>query len=210
MKIISTNIGKATTILWQGLEEKTGIYKYPVSEPIYLGATDVVNDTVTDRKDHAGINKACFLFSADQYPFWKDLYAELSWDWGMFGENLTVEGLDETIIRVGDIYRIGKALVQVSQPREPCYKLGIRFNDQAIVKQYIDHGHSGTYVRILEEGKVKKGDDMELIKQSLNPLTVKQLFDLINARKKDQEILKLALENESVPQYKRERLKKFL
>lgn len=210
MKIISTNIGDATTIFWRGQEEKTGIYKYPVTEPIHLGTTDVAKDTVTDRKGHAGINKACFIFSADQYPFWKNQYPDLPWDWGIFGENLTVEGLDEAVIRVGNVYRIGTALVQISQPREPCYKLGIRFNNQDIVKEYIDHGYSGTYVRVLEEGMVKKGDQMKLTKQSDNPLTVKQLFDLINAKQKDKEILKLALDNESVPQYKRERLKKFL
>ncbi|MCG2461201.1 MOSC domain-containing protein [Flavobacteriaceae bacterium F89] len=210
MKIISTNIGNATTILWRGKEEKSGIFKYPITGPIYLGTTDVVKDTVTDRKHHAGINKACFLFSADQYPFWKNQYPDLPWDWGMFGENLTVEGLNESEIRVGDVYRVGTAVIQISQPREPCYKLGIRFKNQAIVKQYIDHGYSGTYVRVLEKGSATKGDDMVLVKQSDNPLTVKQLFDLINARKKDPGILKLALENESVPQYKRERLKKYL
>lgn len=210
MQVVSTNIGNATTILWNGKKEKTGIYKYPVTESIYLGATDVVKDTVTDRKHHAGINKACFLFSADQYPFWKNRYPDLLWDWGMFGENLTVEGLDESVIRVGDIYRIGTSLVQISQPREPCYKLGIRFKDQAIVKKYIDHGFSGTYVRVLEEGRVEKGDKMELAEQSENPLTVKQFFELIMAKKKDRKILEIALENKSVPQYKKDRLKKYL
>ena len=210
MLIISTNIGNATTIEWNGKKEKTGIYKYPVAEPIYLGATDVVKDTVTDRKHHAGINKACFLFSANQYPFWKNQYPDLLWDWGMFGENLTVKGLDESVIRVGDVYRIGTALVRISQPREPCYKLGIRFNDQTIVKRYIDHGFSGTYVRVLEEGTVKKGDKMVLIERSANPLTVKQLFELIMARKKDRKILEIALANNAVPEYKRERLKKYL
>ena len=210
MQVVSTNIGNATTILWNGKKEKTGIYKYPVTESIYLGATDVVKDTVTDRKHHAGINKACFLFSADQYPFWKNRYPDLLWDWGMFGENLTVEGLDESVIRVGDIYRIGTSLVQISQPREPCYKLGIRFNDRAIVKKYIDHGFSGTYVRVLEEGRVEKGDKMELAEQSENPLTVKQFFELIMAKKKDRKILEIALENKSVPQYKKDRLKKYL
>lgn len=210
MEIISTNIGNATTILWNGKEEETGIYKFPVSNPIYLGTTDVTKDTVADRKHHAGINKACFIFSADQYPYWKNIYSDLKWDWGMFGENITVEALDESVIRIGDVYQIGTALVQISQPREPCYKLGIRFNDQAIVKQYIDHGYSGAYVQVLEEGSVKKGDEMELKEQSKNPLTVKQLFDLINARKKNKEILRLALENRAVPEYKKVWLKKYV
>ena len=165
MRIISTNIGKPTTILWNGKHEQTGIFKYPVAKALDLGKTDVENDTVIDRKHHAGINKACFLFSADPFPYWKEKYPQLPWNWGMFGENLTVQGLDESVIRIGDIYRIGTALVQISQPREPCYKLGIRFQDQAILKRYIDHGYSGTYVRILEEGQVSNGDAVELIPQ---------------------------------------------
>ena len=210
MKVISTNIGLPTTIIWNGKEEKTGIYKYPTSKSLNLGKSDVENDTVIDRVHHAGENKACYLFSADQYPHWKSLYPNLEWDWGMFGENLTVEGLDESVIRIGDVYKIGNATVQVSQPREPCYKLGIRFGSQNILKQFIEHGHPGTYVRILEEGTVKKGDVLQLVKQSNNELTVKQFYELLYAKQKDVYILKMALENASLPAYKKERLKKFI
>ncbi|MGS0526830.1 MOSC domain-containing protein [Zobellia nedashkovskayae] len=128
----------------------------------------------------------------------------------MFGENLSVSDFDESIIRIGDIYKLGTALVQVSQPREPCYKLGIRFKNQSILKQYIDYGFPGTYVRILEEGEVKNGDELVLAEQSENGLTVKVFFELLFMRKKDPRILQLALNNESLPDYKRERLKKYL
>lgn len=210
MKIISTNIGTSTTFLWNGEEEKTGIFKHPVSEPLFLTKNDVSKDTVIDRVHHAGSNKACYLFSADQYSYWKELYPNLEWDWGMFGENLTVEGLDESIMRVGDIYKIGRALVQVSQPREPCYKLGIRFGTQKILRQFIDRNHSGTYVRILEEGEVKKGDELLLVEQSKNTLTVQQFYELMFAKEKSKEMLHLFMSNESVPQYKKERYKKFI
>lgn len=210
MQIISTNIGEPTTFLWNGQEEKTGIFKYPVSEALYLGKTDVNKDNVIHRKHHGGINKACFLFSADEYPFWKKEYPNLDWDWGMFGENLTVEGLDESITRIGDIFKIGSATVQISQPREPCYKLGIRFNDQKILKKYIEHGCPGTYVRVLEEGEVKKGDTMALVQQSKNTLTVNQFFHLLFAKTKNTEILRLFMDNDSVPEYKKERMKKYL
>ena len=210
MKVISTNIGKPTTFEWNGKEEQTGIFKYPVDEPLHLGKIDVENDTIINRVNHAGVNKACYLFAADQYSYWKHLYPHLEWDWGMFGENLTVLGMDESLIRIGDIYKIGTALVQVSQPREPCYKLGVRFNDQNILRQYIDHAYPGTYVRILEEGEVQKEDEFILIEQSENTLTVKQSFEVILARKKDPVLLRLAIDNPSLPEYKRERLKKFL
>lgn len=210
MKVISTNIGKPTTIHWNGKEEETGIFKYPTIEALFLGKTDVLKDTVIDRKHHAGINKACYIFSADQYPYWKKMYPKLDWDWGMFGENLTVKDLNEANLRIGDIYKIGSALVQVSQPREPCYKLGVRFGTQEILRQFIDYGHSGTYVRILVEGLVKKGDVLELMEQSKNTLTIKQFYELLYAKEKSIKMIKIALDNSALPQYKRTRLQKYL
>ncbi len=210
MKITSTNIGNPTTYLWNGQEEQTGIFKYPVTGSLNLLSHNVLKDTIMDRVHHGGANKACYLFAEEQYPFWKALYPHLEWDWGMFGENLTVSGLDESIVRIGDIYKIGTALVQVSQPREPCYKLGIRFNDQNILGQFIEHGHSGTYVRVLEEGNVETGQEVQLVEQSENTFTVKQFFELLYARPKNPEMIRLALDNSSVPDYKKERLKKFL
>jgi len=210
MRVISANIGKPTTFEWRGEQEQTGIFKYPVTESIALGTTDVLNDTVTDRKHHAGVDKACYLFSAKEYDFWKPKYPGLDWNWGMFGENLTIEGLDESIMRIGDVYHLGTALVEVSQPREPCYKLGVRFNDQNIVAEYVTRGYPGTYIRILETGRVKNGDEMILEKQSKNALTVKQFYDFLFEREKNQDVLQLVLGNQAVPEYKRERLKKFL
>ena len=210
MKVVSTNLGKTTSFLWNRKQEQTGIFKYPVKEGIFLGTTDVANDAVIDRKHHAGVNKACYLFSAEQYAYWKKLYPHLKWDWGMFGENLTINGLDESVMRIGDIYKLGAATVQISQPREPCYKLGVRFGDQGILKQFIHRGFPGTYVRILQEGTVQIGNELDLLQQSENPLTVKQFYDFLYEREKDKNILQLILSNESVPEYKRERLKKFL
>lgn len=128
----------------------------------------------------------------------------------MFGENLTVEGLDESEIRIGDIYKIGNAVVQVSQPREPCYKLGVRFGNAKILKEFIDHGYSGTYVRILEEGQVKNGDALSLLEKSKNTLTVKECFHIILAKEKDPILLQKAIDNPSLPEYKRDRLKKYV
>ena len=210
MRIISTNLGRPTTFTWNGKEEQTGIFKYPVCGPLFLGKLDVDRDTVIDRKHHAGINKACYLFSADDYPFWKPKYTKLQWDWGMFGENLTVEGLDESTLRIGDILKIGSATVQVSQPREPCYKLGVRFEDQDILKKFIEHGRPGTYVRILQEGETKKGDVVEIVERSKNSLTVNQFFQLLYAKNKNPEILRLFMDNASVPEYKKIKMRKYL
>ncbi|MCM4165889.1 MULTISPECIES: MOSC domain-containing protein [unclassified Arenibacter] len=210
MKVISTNTGKATTFLWNGKAEQTGIFKYPTDEPLFLSKTEVHKDTVIDRTHHAGINKACYLFATDHYPYWRNLYPELNWDWGMFGENLSVEGMDESKMCIGDTYKIGNVVVQVSQPREPCYKLGVRFGNAKILKEFIDYGHSGTYVRILEEGEVKNGDQLRLLEKSKNTLTIKECFQIILAKEKDPILLQKAINNPSLPEYKRDRLKKYL
>ena len=210
MKIISTNIAKPKTILWRGKKITTGIYKVPTNAPIFLGRETVNGDEVTDRKHHGGEYKACYLFSAEEYPFWKNLYPNFEWSWGMFGENLTVSGLDDAKICIGDIYKIGAALIQITQPREPCYKFGIKFGTQHILKQFIQQGRPGAYVRVLEEGFVKTNDKMILVKPSKNRLTLSQFFNLLFAKEKNQHILNLALNNEALPLKKRGKLRTFL
>ncbi|OEJ98939.1 sulfurase [Flavivirga aquatica] len=210
MKIISTNIAKPTTIVWNNKEVTTGIYKKPTDKPIYLTKNDVVNDEVSDRLHHGGFYKACYLFSAEQYPYWKNLYPNLDWSWGMFGENLTISNFDETKVYLGDIYKVGEALVQISQHREPCYKFGYKFGTQKVLKQFIEHGFGGTYISIIEEGYVNIGDTFTLIKRPENSLTVNQLFHLFYAKNKDQNLLKTASNSQAIPQKKRLFFKKYI
>jgi MOSC domain-containing protein YiiM len=210
MKIISTNIGQPTTILWRGKKVTTGIYKRPVDQPIFLGKEDVRGDEVTDRNVHGGIFKACYLFSEDNYPYWQELYPDLDWVHGMFGENLTVRGLDETKINVGAIFKIGKALVQITQPREPCFKFGVKFGSNTILKQFVEHGCPGTYIRVLEEGYVAVNDPIVLVEEGENSISVSQFFHLLFAKDKNQEHLSLIINNEAVPQRKRVKLSGYL
>ncbi|WP_019670407.1 MOSC domain-containing protein [Eudoraea adriatica] len=210
MHIISTNIGNLKQITWKGKQLQTGIFKYPTHSPLLLKKELVANDAIANRKVHGGIHKACYLFSTKHYPYWEKRYPNLNWNWGMFGENLSISDMDETYMRIGDIYKIGSALVQISQPREPCFKLGIRFGTQQILKDFIDHGFPGTYVKILEEGEVSPEDELILIKPSDNLLTVYQFFQLLYAKKKDKKVLKLAIDNTALPENKREGLKKYL
>ena len=203
MKIISTNIGKPTTFMWNGKEETTGIYKRPIKKPLFLTKNDVVGDEVSNRLNHGGYYKACYVFSAEQYPYWKNLYPDLEWDWGMFGENLTVEGFDEGSVFVGDIYQVGEALVQVSQYREPCYKFGHKFGTQKVLKQFINHGFGGTYLSILEEGTVGVNDEFELVERPETTMTVAELFQLVHAKEKDQRLLHIASKSKFIPKKKR-------
>jgi len=195
MQVIATNIGERKTVSWNGEELETGIFKYPVAGPLSLGSEDVVNDNVVDRQYHGGVDKACYLYSKDHYPHWKTLYPDLDWDWGQFGENLTVAGLDETELFIGDIYQVGNAVVQVSQPRVPCFKLGIRFDTQKILKPFLQSTFSGAYVRVLTPGTVQKGDTFVLQERQPDALSVSQVYGLLSAKEPDQALLRKAIDD---------------
>ena len=201
MQVISTNIGNPTKVKWNEKEYLTGIYKKPVSESIFLDVEDVNNDHVMDRRVHGGKDKACYVFSDKHYPYWKKLYPELEWNWGMFGENLTISDLDESQIFIGDIYQIGEAVVQISQPRQPCFKFGIKFNTQHVLKQFVEYGYSGVYLRVIEKGRVKTNDKMELIKKEADSLSIKDIFRLIyQADRSDKTLALKALKIPSLAQ----------
>ena len=210
MKIVSTNLAQPTTFRWKGKEETTGIYKTPSDKPIYLTKSDVLNDEISDRKHYGGFYQACYVFSSEQYPYWKGLYPHLDWNWGMFGENLTLSDFDERTIFLGDIYKVGNALVQISQYREPCYKLGHKFGTQTIIKQFIERGYAGSYLSILEEGSVEVGDEFSLIDRPQQGLSVYDLFQLHYANEKDQEHVKIAAVSEAISQKKRVFFKSYI
>ncbi len=193
MKVISVNIGNPCLVEWRGQQISTGIYKYPVNVPVFLGETDVESDHVIDRRYHGGIDKACYLYSADNYSFWKVKYPNLTWQWGMFGENLTVEGLDESFVRIGDQFCVGKAVVQVSQPRQPCFKLGIRLGNQASVDDFWNLPYPGVYLRILSPGFVQEGDHFELIKSNPDSLSVAEVFSLFRKNRFNTELIQKAV-----------------
>jgi MOSC domain-containing protein YiiM len=128
----------------------------------------------------------------------------------MLGENLTVKDLDEKQLFIGDIYKLGKALVQITQPREPCFKFAHKFGNNDVLKQFIDHGYSGTYVRVLEAGDVNINDTFQLIEHKPNGVTVFQLFELLYAENKNKTHINLLLNNNALPQNLKKRLKFFL
>jgi len=151
MKVISVNIGKMKKVQWKNKTYETGIYKFPVKESIFLGKEDVVGDAVIDRNYHGGFDKAVYAYSEDHYIFWKKLYPDLEFNYGMFGENLTISNLLEEEICVGSIYQLGGAKIQVTKPRQPCVKLGIRFQDAKVIKQFWNSTKSG----IWKQGKLQ-------------------------------------------------------
>ncbi|MCB9189517.1 MAG: MOSC domain-containing protein [Flavobacteriales bacterium] len=186
MKIVSTNIGERKTVDWKGKSLETGIYKYPTEKAIFLGKSDVLDDHVIDRKYHGGIDKACYAYSLDHYNFWKSLYPEVDMTYGAFGENLTIENLAESQLRIGDQLKIGTdVIVEISQPRQPCMKLGIRFNDQRVVKRFVKEPFSGIYLRVLNEGWVKTDDQVTVLNICKNNLTVKEVHMLLGGNRNE-------------------------
>ncbi len=177
MKVISLNIGERKVVNYKGEIVETGIFKFPVNHPIFLGKEDVENDAVIDRKYHGGIDKAVYGYSQNHYVFWKELYPDLDWNYGMLGENLTISNLEETQIFVGNTYKLGEALLEVTKPREPCYKLGIRFGTQEILKQFWNSTKSGIYFKVLQTGKVNVGDELILVNQAKNSPTIAEVYE---------------------------------
>ncbi|WP_372765926.1 MOSC domain-containing protein [Lutibacter sp.] len=177
MKVISVNVGERKVLNYKGKIVETGIFKFPVNHPIFLGKEDVENDAVIDRKYHGGIEQAVYGYSQSHYAFWKELYPNLDWNYGMLGENLTISNLEETEILVGNTYKLGEALLEVTKPRTPCFKLGIRFGTQEILKQFWNSTKSGIYFKVLQTGNVKVGDELILVNQSENSPTIAEVYD---------------------------------
>lgn len=207
MRIVSVNRSDPQTITINGRDEITGYFKKPVNDPLYLMPEGVQHDHVADIVHHGGADKACYLYSFDHYPFWKERYPDLEWGFGMFGENLTVENLDESKIHIGDIFRAGTAVIQVSQPRQPCYKMSYKFNDPKMADHFRKESFPGIYVRVLETGTVSAGDNLVALSLNENSLTVAEVFRLIYDKTPDHSILERALTDpllaESVKKYLR-------
>ncbi|CAM1363577.1 MOSC domain-containing protein YiiM [Tenacibaculum sediminilitoris] len=163
MKIVATNIGERKKVDWKGKTVITGIFKFPVETSIFLDVEKVKEDAICDKEHHGGVGQAVYAYSEKHYTYWKELYPDLDWELGMFGENLTVDNLDERKLHVGDTFKVGEVIIEVTKPRQPCMKLGVRFNDMKIVKQFWKQDLPGVYFKILQTGFVKTGDKFEQI-----------------------------------------------
>ena len=176
MKIIATNIGERKEIIWKKKKVHTGIFKFPVDESIFLDSEEVRGDEISDRKYHGGIYQAVYGYSLKHYEYWKNFYPNLEWSFGMFGENLTIDDLEETKIHVGDTFKVGEAIVEATLQRDPCFKLGVRFNDMKIVKQLWNTTKCGVYFKVIKTGFVKEGDTFKKIKSCLTNPTIADLL----------------------------------
>ncbi len=158
MKIISLQVGRPRTVRWRGKAITTGIYKEPVDGRIMLRRFNLDGDQQADLTVHGGWGKAVYVYPSEHYAFWRKELPDTQLPYGAFGENFTTEGLDEQSVHIGDRFRIGSAVVEVTQPRLPCYKLGVRFKRSDMPKRFHASRRSGFYVAVIEEGEVGAGD----------------------------------------------------
>ena len=186
MKIISLNVGRPKTATYQDKPVQTGIYKQPVTGPVKLIGNNLAGDGQADLKHHGGVSKAVYAYPLEHYAFWQQkLGLDKALPYGIFGENLTVAGLDETSSYVGDHWRVGSAIVAVTQPRVPCFKLGVRFGDSSMTKRFMDEALTGVYLMVIQEGEMAAGDTIELVKRGKGEVAIKPLFEAFFNPKQD-------------------------
>jgi len=210
LKLLSVNVGMPREVDWHGKLVRTSIFKSPVLGPIRVATLNLEGDQQSDLRVHGGVHKAVYVYPSEHYNFWRNEIPNLDLPWGMFGENFTTEGLLEGAVNIGDRFRVGSAEFVVTQPRMPCYKLGIRFGRPEIVKRFLQSGRSGFYLSVLGEGQVTAGDSVERITHDGRGVTVTDIVNLYKADETNQDLLRRASELPALPpfwrDYFRERL----
>ena len=199
MKLISINVSLPRDVIWNGRTVTTGIFKEPVEGRVRLRKLNLDGDRQADLSVHGGPGKAVYCYPAEHYAYWRDELKRTDLPWGMFGENFTVEGMLEYETNIGDRFRIGSALVMVTQPRMPCYKLGIKFGRDDMLKKFLSSLRCGFYFSVLEEGAVAAGDEIELLKRDPNNITVTDITKLYSIEKTNNELKRRAIKVEGLP-----------
>jgi MOSC domain-containing protein YiiM len=161
VKIVAVSVGRPREVQWQGETVKTSIFKSPVTGRVRVGRLNIQGDEQSDLEVHGGEDKAVYAYPAEHYAFWRELLPGVALPWGVFGENLSVEGLLESGVHIGDRFRMGSAEFVVTEPRMPCYKLAIRFGRPDMVKRFMKSGRTGFYLAVLKEGEIGAGDAIE-------------------------------------------------
>lgn len=204
LRVISVNVGLPREVVWKGKTVLTGIFKEPVTGRISARRLDLDGDRQADLSVHGGPAKAIYVYPAEHYSYWREQFPTMNMPWGMFGENLTVEGLEEKTVHIGDQFRIGTARVVVTQPRFPCYKLGIKFQRADMLKRFLQSGLTGFYLAVLEEGEIAAGDPLTLLARDENAVSVSDIISLYTHDKKNLALLRRAVAVKALPESWRE------
>jgi MOSC domain-containing protein YiiM len=185
MKLLSLNVGMPREVTWHNRAVTTGIFKQPVSGRLALRTLNLDGDAQADLTVHGGTHKAVYCYPSEHYPYWRKALPERDLQYAMFGENFTVDEMLEDSLNLGDRFRIGTAEVVVTQPRLPCYKLGIRFQDDHMVKRFLASGRSGFYLAVTREGEVGAGDTFQPIARHPLGVPLSEITRLYIAKRYD-------------------------
>jgi MOSC domain-containing protein YiiM len=210
MRIISINVARPRLVEANGQIVSTGIYKTPVEGRVILRTLNLDGDRQADLTVHGGPDKAVYVYPSEHYDYWRKELPGTELPWGMFGENFTTEGLDEAV-NIGDRFRIAGAEVTVTQPRMPCYKLGIKFGRPDILRRFLKSGRTGFYFSVQREGEVGAGDEIEQLQRDSHNVTVADITNLYSHDKTNFELMRRAVAVAALPeswrQYFEKRLK---
>ena len=201
-KILQVAVSMAKTYLVQGREVSTGIFKDPIVGKVALRTLNLDGDQQADLTVHGGVDKAVYTYPSEHYSYWRGEYPDKEIEFGGFGENLTTEHLLETEVCIGDEFQAGTAIIRATQPRLPCYKLGIRFGRPDIIKRFMRSGRSGIYFSVLKEGELESGDQIIRIKSDPDQITVSEVAHLFNQKQPDRKRIEKILHSGLADQMK--------
>lgn len=200
MKIVSVNVGLPREVIWKGMNVATGIFKTPVDGPVHIGQLNLAGDKQADLTVHGGADKAVYAYPAEHYEYWRRELPGTTLSWGQFGENLTTEGLSEDTLHIGDRLRVGSAILTVTQPRMPCYKLALRFGRDDIIKKFLASGRSGFYFSVIEPGSVAASSEIEVLSRDANCVSVADIARLYFGPSSDQQLLERVARLTALPE----------
>ncbi|MGL5808099.1 MAG: MOSC domain-containing protein [Xenococcaceae cyanobacterium] len=200
MQLISVNVGLPHEVTWKGKTVTTGIFKQPVNERVRVRVLNLDGDRQADLTVHGGVDKAIYVYPFEHYDYWRGELPDTELTPGIFGENFTVTGFREEELNVGDRFQVGTVKLMVTQPRLPCYKLGIRFGRPDMVKRFLASRRTGFYFRVLQEGEVGVGDTLELVSRDDNNITVADIPQLYVREQNNPELLHRAARLEALPE----------
>jgi MOSC domain-containing protein YiiM len=189
-RVLSVNVGSVREVEWRGREVTTAIWKHPVAGRVALRGVNLAGDDQADRSVHGGPDKAVYAYAREDYDFWRDEEG-METPPGLFGENLTVEGLDLSGAVVGERWSVGSTVLEVAQPRLPCFKLGIRIGDQRFLKRFLAALRMGAYLRVVREGDVGAGDPVHVADRPAHDVTLRAMTEALQDREKAAALLRV-------------------
>ena len=200
MRVVSVNVGLPREVVWKGVQVETAIFKDPVEGPVKINQLNLAGDRQADLTVHGGAEKAVYAYPSEHYEYWSNELPKVKFSWAKFGENLTTEGLDEQTLCIGDRLRVGTAVLTVTQPRLPCYKLQVRFDRDDMIRRFLASGRSGFYFSVAEAGEVSAGSEIEILSRDANRVTVADIQRLYLGKERDQDLLRRAINVSALPE----------